>query len=218
MLYLVATPIGDPDDLSVRALKLLQEADVIICESTKETSKLLKHHQIKAQKYEVLNEHSKPGDLDALLQLCQDQKVVLVSDCGTPGFCDPGADLVRLCHQRNIPYTSILGPSSLMGLISLCGIKLDQFLFRGFLPAENQARNEAWIHLKRNFMKIPVIIMDTPYRLKKTLSEAQLHVPDREAFLALNLSQKDETLRRGRPESLLATLPYEKAEFMLLLT
>jgi 16S rRNA (cytidine1402-2'-O)-methyltransferase len=219
MLYLIATPIGHPDDLSLRAVKVLSEAEVIICEVTKETSKLLKHHQIKARKYELLNEHSKPEDLQTLADLCKTQTVALVTDCGTPGFCDPGADLVRLCHQNNIPYTSLLGPSALMGIISLSGLRLDQFLFRGFLPAENEARAMAWSRLKKTkaTQGIAVVILDTPYRLKKTMTELHTHFPDRECVLVLNLSQSDETILKGIPEKIIKNLPFEKAEFMVLI-
>lgn len=219
MLYLIATPIGNPDDLSVRALKVLHDADIIICESTKETSKLLKHHQIKARQYELLNEHSKPEDLKSLAMLCKTLTVALVTDCGTPGFCDPGADLVRLCHQSKIPYTSLLGPSALMGIISLSGLRLDQFLFRGFLPAENEARARAWSGLKKTKAShgVAVVILDTPYRLKKTMAELHTHFPDRECVLVLNLSQPDETILKGTPEKIIKDLPFEKAEFMALI-
>lgn len=215
MLSLIATPIGDPNDISIRALEALKKADVVICESTKETSTFLKFHGIKANRYEVLDEHSKAQDLNHLMQLCETNNVVLVSDGGTPGFCDPGAELVRLCQKRNIQYTSVLGPSALMGIISLSGERLDQFLFRGFMPAENVARAKAWLELK--LVKVPLIIMDTPYRLQKTLSEVRLHFPERECVLALNLSQADETILRGTTEQITALLKVEKAEFMLLI-
>lgn len=215
MLTLIATPIGDPNDLSIRALEAFKKADVVICESTKETSTLLKFHGIKVAQYEVLSEHSKAEELNHLIQLCENKNVVLVSDCGTPGFCDPGANLVRLCQKRKIPFTSLLGPSALMGLISMCGERLDQFLFRGFLPAENEARARSWAELRS--LRKSVILMDTPYRLKKMLSEAQQHLPDRECVLTINLSQPDETLLRGTAGAVLEQLKFDKAEFMLLI-
>lgn len=215
MLYLVATPIGDPQEISQKALEILKEADVVICESTKETSQLLKFHQITGKKYEVLDEHSKPEDLKVLVELCHEKKVALVSDCGTPGFCDPGADLVRLCAQKNIPVRSILGASSLMGLISLSGHRLDQFLFRGFLPAENRAREMALQELKKQ--KQNIILMDTPYRLQKTLNDVEKHFADREVILALDLSTENEVVLRGRPAQIRQKNRAEKAEFMLLI-
>lgn len=215
MLYLVATPIGHPDDITVRALRILKEADVVVCESTKETSKLLKHHEIKANKYLTLNEHSTLDDLTEIVQLCETQNVVLVSDCGTPGFCDPGADLVRICHKKNIPYTSLLGPSSLMGLISLCGERLDHFEFRGFLPAENQSREKSWIELKKS--STPLILMDTPYRFQKLLSECVHHMPHWNCALVVNLSQESEKIYKGKIQEIKNWNIPEKAEFMILL-
>ena len=100
MLTLIATPIGRTDEITLRSLELLKTADVVICESTKETSKLLKQLEIKAKRYEVLDEHSTADDVKILAQLCKDLNVVLVSDCGTPGFCDPGFQVVELCRKN----------------------------------------------------------------------------------------------------------------------
>lgn len=215
MLYLVATPIGDTNEISVRALDVLREADIIICESTKEASKLLRSHGISGKKYEVLDEHSTPEDKANLVPLCANNKVALVTDCGTPGFCDPGADLVRLCRNKNVAVKSILGPSALMGLLSLSGRRLDEFVFRGFLPAENEARAKALKDLTRE--KRAIILMDTPYRLKKTLADMKDYFSDRKFLLTINLSQEDETVFDGSIDMILEHLKFDKAEFMLLI-
>lgn len=214
MLTLVATPIGRTDEITLRSLELLKNADVVICESTKETSKLLKSHDIKARRYEVLDEHSTAEDVKILLELCRDQQVVLVSDCGTPGFCDPGFQLVKACRQSGVPVQSSLGASSLMGLLSLSSERIYQFYFRGFIPAETVAREKEWHELKKN--KNAIILMDTPYRLKKMLDECVLHLEDRRILLALNLSQPDESVLEGTPSQVRSRLPFEKAEFMIL--
>jgi len=215
MLSIVATPIGDTNEISVRALDVLRESDVIICESTKEASKLLRSHGISGKIYEVLDEHSTPEDKQALVPLCAEKKVALVSDCGTPGFCDPGADLVRLCRQKNIPVKSVLGPSALMGVLSLSGQRLDEFVFRGFLPAETEARGKACRELTKE--KRAIILMDTPYRMKKTLNDMKEHFSDRRFLLVMNLSQEDECVLEGNIDKLISGLPYDKAEFMLLM-
>lgn len=215
MLYVVATPIGDVQEISLRALKVLRDCTVIICESTKETSKLLRAHGIVGKTYEVLNEHSRAEDLRPLMELCRSTDVALVSDCGTPGFCDPGADLVRACRKEKIKVQSVLGASALMGLLSLSGQRLDQFVFRGFLPAETEARRQALLDLRKE--KRAVVLMDTPYRLKKTLQDMKEHFAERRFLLALNLSQEDELLLEGRIEDLLGGLRHDKAEFMLLI-
>lgn len=215
MLYLVATPIGEINEITMRALEVLKSCDVVICESTKEASKLLRAHGITGKTYEILDEHSTPQDKEALVPLCAEKNVALVTDCGTPGFCDPGADLVRLCRQKKIPVKSVLGASSLMGLLSLSGQRLDEFIFRGFLPAETEARARALKDLTKE--KRAIIIMDTPYRLKKTLNDMKEHFSHRKFLLTLNLSQADECVLEGAIDKLISGLPYEKAEFMLLI-
>lgn len=214
MLYLVATPIGDSSEISVRALDILKESDVIICESTKEASKFLRTHGITGKKFEILDEHSTPQDKASLVPLCAEKKVALVTDCGTPGFCDPGADLVRLCRQKNVPVKSVLGASALMGLLSLSGQRLDEFVFRGFLPAETESRGRALKELTKE--KRAIVLMDTPYRLKKTLNDMKDHFSNRRFLLTLNLSQEDETILDGNIDHLISKNPFEKAEFMLL--
>jgi 16S rRNA (cytidine1402-2'-O)-methyltransferase len=214
VLTLVATPIGRTDEITLRSLELFKNADVINCESTNETSKLLKGYEIKAKRYEVLDEHSSTDDVAALFEICKTHNAVLVSDCGTPGFCDPGFQLVKLCREKDISVKSSLGASSLMGLLSLSSERINQFYFRGFIPAENQAREKEWQTLKKT--KEVFILMDTPYRLKKILDECVLHLDDRRILLVTNLSQDDESALEGRPSQVKSMLRAEKAEFMIL--
>jgi 16S rRNA (cytidine1402-2'-O)-methyltransferase len=215
MLHIVATPIGENSEITLRALEVLRAADIILCESTKETSRLLKALDIKAQRYETLNEHSTPADIADLVPLCREHNVALVSDCGTPAFCDPGSDLIRLCRKEGIAIKSVLGASSLMGLLSLSSVPLREFLFRGFLSAENEERRRQWQVLKKESRAI--VLMDTPYRLKKIVDECVQNCPSRNILLAMNLSQAEECILEGRPAHVLQNLPFEKAEFMLLL-
>lgn len=214
MLTLVATPIGRRDEITLRSLEALKQADVIICESTKETSKLLKHLDIKAKAYEVLDEHTLDEDLEILANICLTQNVCLVSDCGTPAFCDPGNNLIALCRKKNIVVQTSLGASALMGLLSLSSERLKRFQFIGFLPAETTARNLEWLNVKK--IKEPFILMDTPYRLKKIMEECQLHLPQRKMLLALNMSQESEIILEGVPQKIQSQLKFEKAEFMIL--
>ncbi|MBX2987448.1 MAG: methyltransferase [Bdellovibrionaceae bacterium] len=215
MLWVVATPVGDANDLTLRALDILKNCDVLICESTKETSRLLRAHGISGKTYEVLDEHSKPEDVHRLADLCRDRVVALVSDGGTPAFCDPGADLVARCRQLNIEIKPALGASSLMGLLSLAGRRLDQFVFRGFIPAESEARARALRELQKE--KRAVVLMDTPYRLKKMLAEMEEHFPQRKLFLVRDLSLPGERCLEGRAADLRRACGDDKAEFMLLL-
>ncbi len=215
MLHLVATPIGDFTEITFRAVEILKAADVILCESTKETSTLLKRLEIRAKRYEILNEHTTLEDLIKLAEMCKNENVALVSDCGTPGFCDPGNNLIQLCRKNKVMVKTVLGASSLMGLLSLSSQRINQFLFRGFMPAENEARAKEWIKLKAE--KNAIIIMDTPYRLKKTLEEVVQHFNNRDILLVMNLSQTDEEVLEGRPSFVLQNLKFSKAEFMLMI-
>ncbi|MBX3039674.1 MAG: 16S rRNA (cytidine(1402)-2'-O)-methyltransferase [Bdellovibrionaceae bacterium] len=216
MLWVVATPVGDPDDLSLRALEILKTCDIVICESTKETSRLLRHHGITGKTYELLNEHSEPADVLKLADLCKNKTVALVSDGGTPAFCDPGADLVARCRKLKIEVKPALGASSLMGLLSLAGRRLDQFVFRGFLPAETEERRKALRDLQKE--KRPIVLMDTPYRLKKILADMEEHFPQRTLILVRDLSLPGEKFLEGKASELRKVCGDDKAEFMLLLT
>lgn len=214
-LILVATPIGNPQDLGFRALDILKSADVIILEEFKESTVTLRAHGITGKKYEQLNEHSTAEDLKRLMEMCRTQTVALITDCGTPGFCDPGADLVALCRREEISVQSVPGASSLMNLLSLSSERLDQFIFRGFLPAENVAREAAWKDLLKE--KRALVLMDTPYRFQKMVTELGQFFPQRRVLLLLNATQADEQILEGTGKQLAAMELPKKAEFMLLL-
>lgn len=213
-LTLVATPIGNSQDLTLRGLETLRSADHIIIEEFKESTKFLRAHGISGGNYEQLNEHSTADDLKKLTDLCSQKNVVLITDCGTPGFCDPGADLVRACRLRKIPVRTLPGASSLMGLLSLSSQRLDQFVFRGFLPAENEARRKAWVEVQKESRAI--VLMDTPYRLGKLMNEAKEFFPLRKMLLTVNLTQEDEQVFEGTAQELASKVEGLKAEFMLL--
>jgi 16S rRNA (cytidine1402-2'-O)-methyltransferase len=217
-LILVATPIGNANDISLRGLEVLRRVPVIILEEYKESTAFLRQHGITSQttRYETLNEHSTSEDLQKLLELCRQLDVALITDCGTPGFADPGADLVRLCRQAKVPVTAAPGPSSLMTLLSLSSQQLRTFYFRGFLPQETSAREQAWLALKQKGTEA-VVLMDTPYRLQKMLDELVQYFPGRRVLLALNLTQENEQILEGKPEEVRAQVRDKKAEFMLLL-
>lgn len=215
MLYVVATPIGDIQEISLRALDILKNVQHIICESTREASTLLKAHGLSGKTYHLLNEHTTTEELQELLEICKTSPAALVSDCGTPGFCDPGPSLIQLCRRNKIPVKSILGPSSLMGLLSLASERFNQFLFVGFLPAEKEQRELALKDLKKEVRAM--VLMDTPYRQKKLLLELSQVFPQRRALLVQNLSQEDEDQIEGTLDFISKSLKHDKAEFMLLL-
>jgi 16S rRNA (cytidine1402-2'-O)-methyltransferase len=217
MLSIVATPLGNPDDLSLRALQILKNADVIICESTKETSKLLRHHGLSGKRYEVLNEHTRSGDFSDLVKLAQDNNCVLVSDCGTPGFCDPGSDLVRALRKRSVPIQILPGPSAIAALLSVSGVKNSEFLFIGFVPAETEARERKWRDIQSEMAQRsrPFVIMDTPYRLSKTLDDLARHFPKRKCVMIIDVSLPSEMIVEDYATVLREQFQNQKAEFMI---
>lgn len=213
-LNLVAIPIGNNQDVTLSALDILKSCDDIIVEERKEGTSFLRAHGITGKNYLELNEHTNAEGLKELVELCKEKNVALITDCGTPGFCDPGADLVRECRKLKIPVKTYVGASSLMGLLSLSSVRLDQFIFRGFLPAENEAREKAWLEMRKE--KKAFILMDTPYRLQKMLSEMQIHLSDRKILITLDLTQETEKVLEGKMTDIMKNEIPKKAEFMIL--
>ncbi len=218
MLTIVATPIGHPQDITLRAIELLRTADIIIGEELRVASTLLKRLDIPNKEIYELNEHSKKEDLYELLDFCKTKNVALISDCGTPGFSDPGSDLIKLCRQKNVPVTTAPGASSLMALLSLSSEKLLEFVFYGFLPADKSEREKALLNLKNE--KRAWIIMDTPYRLRALLEGLSTQMPKSRALLGLNLTQSSEKTYEGSFQEIFRKCieedKIEKAEFILL--
>lgn len=229
-LFLVATPIGHNDDLSTRARETLLCAKFVIGEEFRDLTTVLKkigrpRDGDRDNELDILNEHSTSDHIAELTQ-----KVIevyksggysaLVSDCGTPGFCDPGALLVAELRRLGYRSSAIPGASSLMCLLALAGERIDEFVFRGFLPAERAAREKAVSSLQAESRAI--ILMDTPYRLEKLLGELSQKMPERLAFLACNLTAPDEETFSdtiSALQKLWAKMPAakKKAEFILLL-
>ena len=214
-LELLATPIGNDGDITLRAIEVLRAADVVIGEERREVSTLLKRLGIEGKRLELLNEHSREEDLRELVQLCRTSRVALVTDCGTPGFCDPGANLVALCRAEGISSKPVPGASSLMCLLSVSGKYLNEFLFRGFLPAEKEARATALTELVAE--KRPVILMDTPYRMIRLLEELAERFPARRVLLGCDFTQSTETVIDAAASELPKLIGERKAEFILAL-
>lgn len=215
-LYLVATPIGHSQDITLRALELLRQTPLIIGEEKKEVGRLIARYQLGSKEIALLNEHSTPADVADLTARCAQHDAVLVSDCGTPSFCDPGFQLVDSCRARGIRTIPVPGPSSLMALLTLADRPISEFYFRGFLPANTSAREAAWQKLKNDPRCI--ILLDTPYRLARTLTELAQHSPERRILLGLNLTQEDEEILQGPARQLAQKVGAQrKAEFILLL-
>ncbi len=214
-LFVVATPIGDPEDLSPRAQRILIEADLIVGEEAKPTRRLLAPFGLQAKTIELLNEHSTAEDVQMLVEHCRSMRVALVTDCGTPGFCDPGAELVAACRSQGIPVHSAPGPSSLMTFLSLTGLRLDQFVFFGFLPRRPPERLTELKRLAQE--QRAVVLMETPYRVHQLIDELSEHLPERPLMLGLDLSTTLERIVEGRPRAIKKMQLPPKPECVLML-
>jgi len=201
MLYLVATPIGNLKDISLRALETLREVDFVASEDTRKTGLLLKHYEIKKPQISF-QEYNEQRVLPKLLSILDEGKsVALVTNAGTPAISDPGFTLVRGAIQRGIPVTSIPGPTALIMALTVSGLPVHSFTFRGFPPRKSGPR--------RRFFDIDrisphtLIFYESPYRLKDFLEDALVVFGDREACIANDLTKLFETFLRGRISELI---------------
>ncbi len=215
MLNLVATPLGELEGLSPLATSTLAAADVILVESFKEAKRILRTVDLGDKPLEKIDEHSKAHDYEFFVQLCAEKNVALISDCGTPGFCDPGNHLVKLCRQKDIEVKTIAGPSSLAALLSLTTERLEKFYFEGFLPRDSEERSRFWKSAKAT--RVPIVIMDTPYRLQKTIGEMEQNLAQQQVLILCNQSAADEWSFEGTAAELKKTIRFEKAEFIILI-
>jgi len=195
-LTLVATPIGNLDDITYRAVKLLESADLIACEDTRVTGKLLTLLGIPSKKLTPYHEHNAEKARPALMaRMREGAAVVLVSDAGTPLVSDPGFRLVRACLEEDIPVTSAPGASALLTALQLSGLPSDRFLFAGFLPNKDGARRSVLSELAA--VPASLIFYESPHRLEDSLAAMAELLPGREAAVARELTKLYEEVRRG---------------------
>ena len=215
-LFIVATPIGNYLDITLRALEVLRSVDCIICEEYKQGSKLLKRINV-TNELITLNEHNEEEQVPQIIEkLLNGENLALVSDCGTPVFADPGFHLVDHFVSLGGEIIPIPGPSSLMAALSILNIKLDKFTFIGFLPRERQTRFDEIKKLKR--IKMPIFLMDTPYRLSKLLSELLDEFgKSKMVTLAVDLTLPGEKIYRGRLDQVARSVGKRKGEFILII-
>lgn len=193
MLYLVPTPIGNMEDITLRALRVLKEVQVVLAEDTRMTKKLLNHYEIDTplRSFHAHNEHQVTETLIA--QLSQGAQMALVSDAGTPGISDPGFLLARACHEAGIQVSALPGATAFVPALVASGLPSDKFHFEGFLPHKKgrQTRLEYLASLPNTF-----ILYESPHRLVKCLGQLATHCgEDREACVARELSKVYEEIR-----------------------
>lgn len=216
-LYIVATPIGNYQDITLRAIEILKSVDAVICEEIREGTSLLRKLDIQPRELLNLNEHN---EIDAvpglLLRLVNGQNLALITDCGTPVFADPGHTLIQAAHESSIPVIPVPGPSSLTAALSILDFSPKQFYFAGFLPPKPDPRRAELLRLRA--LRIPVILMDTPYRLAALLQDvAKAFGKNHIITLAVDLTQPSERIFRGTVEEVLRQVGTRKAEFILVI-
>ncbi|MFS8118946.1 MAG: 16S rRNA (cytidine(1402)-2'-O)-methyltransferase, partial [Microcoleus sp.] len=199
-LYIVGTPIGNLEDMTYRAIRILQTVDFIAAEDTRHTGKLLHHFQIKTPQISY-HEHNQQQRLPELIEKLQlGKNIAIVTDAGMPGISDPGYELVKACADANINIIPIPGPSACIVGISASGLPTDRFVFEGFLPAKGQERQRSLEALQIESRTI--ILYESPHRLRQTLQDlANSLGSDRQIVLARELTKMHEEFWRGSMES-----------------
>ncbi len=202
MLFVVATPIGNLGDITLRAVEMLKSADVIAAEDTRHSGLLLKHLEIK-KPFISYHEHNEAARTTELVErLGRGENVALITDAGMPGLSDPGVRLIRECIKRELPFTIIPGPSSILTALLGSGFSTEKFSFRGFLPVKSgQRERELRAATERDET---TIFFESPYRLTKTLAACIDIIPERQLCVARELTKKFEEFRRGAASELLA--------------
>lgn len=202
MLYLVATPIGNLRDITLRALDVLKAVDAIAAEDTRHSGNLLRHFAI-AKPLLSFHQHNEAARTAQLVERLQrGEEIALITDAGTPGLSDPGMRLVRECLRQELPFTILPGASALLPALVGSGFATDKFCFRGFLPVKSGGRERELRSAGER--EETTIFFESPHRLVKTLAACTQLIPDRELCVARELTKKFEELRRGRAADLVA--------------
>lgn len=230
-LYIVATPIGNLDDITFRAIEILRSVDFILCEDTRQTRKLLDHYKIRTRTISY-HQHSKIKKINYILDLLRhEKKLALVSDAGTPGISDPGNQLISLavkqfnpigkskisCVADNLTIVPIPGPSALTSALSISGFPTDKFVFYGFLPHK---KGKDKILKQIIGSKLTSVIYESPYRIIKTLKRLEELELNKKLIVCRELTKKFETIYRGNINEILIELKNNKikGEFVIVIS
>jgi len=216
-LYIVSTPIGNLEDITLRALRILKEVDVIAAEDTRHSLKLLNHYGISKPLISFWREREKLKSVDVLERLYSGQSVALISDAGTPGISDPGAVLIKKAIAENIQVVSIPGPSALISALSLSGLPTEEFTFIGFLPSKKSQRQKV---LKDLCLEPRTLILfEAPHRITDTLKDMEEIFVERKAAVIKEITKIHEGVLRGSISEIRSKLEKTKiaGEYVIIL-
>ena len=213
-LYVVATPIGNLEDISLRALRILREVKLIAAEDTRKTKRLLVTYDIKTPMTSY-HEHNKQSKLDYILGRLEDGDVALVSEAGTPGMSDPGYELIAAAHERGIPVVPIPGPSAVVTALVISGLPTDRFVYTGFLPHKANARQRLLESVAHEYGSI--VALESPHRLLATLNDILLTLGDRKIAICRELTKIHEEVFRGTISQAIKHFTRPKGEFTLVI-
>lgn len=214
-LYIIATPIGNLEDITLRAIRILKEVDLIAAEDTRHTLKLLNHLEISKPliSYHRHNEEIRTEEL--IKELKTGKNIGLVSDAGTPGICDPGEEIIKKCIEESIKVVPIPGACAMINALITSGISTKEFIFLGFLPLNKKSRKEKLEEIK-NANKT-IILYEAPHKLKSTLNDLSLILEDRSVVLARELTKIHEEYIRGTVKELMEKTDNLKGEMILII-
>jgi 16S rRNA (cytidine1402-2'-O)-methyltransferase len=201
-LYVVATPLGNLEDITHRALRILREVDRIAAEDTRHSRKLLAHYAIETPLTSYYDEIEAQKSEQLLRELAGGKSIALISDAGTPGIADPGYHLVRGAIEADIPVVPIPGPSAVAAALSVCGLPTDRFVFEGFLPAKAAKRRRHLEELRGE--RRTIVLYEAPHRVRETLNDLLEVLGDRPAAIMREATKMFEEIARGTLQELLS--------------
>ena len=213
-LYVVATPIGNLEDISLRALRTLREVKLIAAEDTRKTKRLLVTYDIKTPMTSY-HEHNKRTKLDYILGYLEGGEVALVSEAGTPGISDPGYELIVAASQQGIPVVPIPGPSAVITALTISGLATDRFIYLGFLPRKTNGRQHFLETIVNEYGTI--VVLESPHRLLATLKDVLLILGDRRIAVGRELTKLHEEVFRGRISQAIGHFTEPRGEFTLVI-
>lgn len=214
-LYVVATPIGNLEDITLRAINVLKQVDVIAAEDTRHTLKLLNHFQI-SKPLVSYHRHNEETKTQVLIQkLSEGQNIALVSDAGTPGICDPGEEIIKACIEHEISVIPIPGACAMINALIASGIDTKEFIFIGFLPLHKKLRKEKLSEIEK--ANKTIIMYEAPHKLNSTLKDLQGILGDRKVVLARELTKIHEQFIRGTIDELIRQSENLKGEMILII-